>query len=61
MNNENGAYTNTWLDDGTVCTGTFVYTDTDITTTELRATLQISGSNIIWIKTDDGTTFFGTF
>jgi len=59
--NEDGTYTNTWLDDGTVYTGTFVYTDTDITTTELRATLQISGSNIIWIKTDDGTTFFGTF
>ena len=59
--NEDRTYIATWLYDGTVYTGTFVYTETDITTTELRATLQINGSNITWIKTDDGTTFFGTF
>lgn len=59
--NDDGTYTSTWLDDGTQYTGTFVYTESNITTTELRATLQINGSNITWIKTDDGTTFLGTF
>ena len=59
--NGDGTYTGTWLNDGLEYTGTFVYTNTDITTTELRVTLQVNGSNISWIKTDDGRKYFGTF
>lgn len=59
--NEDGSYLVTWLDDGTEYSGTFTYTETNITSTELRASLLIDGSNITFKKSDDGTEFYGTF